>query len=244
MAGEVTWRRRCQGDSPTALLNETDLPTFAALHARWEQEAQAMAEFVASLTDDDLNRTVHYKTTKGSPMENILWHLMAHVINHGTQHRSEAAMLLTSAGHSPGDLDLIVFFLERKPDELAGLGLLTSLDQSDLSQNPKATMKLPPPPTPSRLRDFTSHDIPPLAATLNQIFPDEPISLEQLEHHERTYPAGNPLLAPAETEDGQVLGYGECDVRTGQPSRTSSASSWPSTKPGSIAASARRCWRR
>jgi uncharacterized damage-inducible protein DinB len=112
LAAEVAWRRRWQGDSPTALLNEADLPTFAALAERWEQEAQALSAFVASLTDEDLHRTVRYKTTKGAPMENILWHLMAHVVNHGTQHRSEAAMLLTGYGHSPGDLDLIVFFRE------------------------------------------------------------------------------------------------------------------------------------
>ena len=109
LAAEVAWRRRWQGDSPAALLSQGDLPTFEALHDRWEQEAQALRDFVAGLTDDDLTGTVHYKTTKGQPMENVLWHLMAHVVNHGTQHRSEAAMLLTSYGHSPGDLDLIVF---------------------------------------------------------------------------------------------------------------------------------------
>ena len=37
------------------------------------------------------------------------WQMLAHVVNHGTQHRSEAAALLTEAGQSPGDLDMIFF---------------------------------------------------------------------------------------------------------------------------------------
>jgi uncharacterized damage-inducible protein DinB len=45
-------------------------------------------------------------------MVNVLWHLLVHVLNHGTQHRSEAALLLTSYGQSPGDLDLILFLRE------------------------------------------------------------------------------------------------------------------------------------
>lgn len=112
LAAEVAWRRRWQGDSPTALLREADLPTFDTLVAGWEEEAQALRAFIASLTDDDLQRAVFYKTTKGLPMQNVLWHLMVHVVNHGTQHRSEAAMLLTGYGYSPGDLDFIVFLRE------------------------------------------------------------------------------------------------------------------------------------
>ena len=38
-----------------------------------------------------------------------MWQALLHVFNHGTQHRSEAAALLTDAGRSPGDLDLIDF---------------------------------------------------------------------------------------------------------------------------------------
>jgi uncharacterized damage-inducible protein DinB len=39
---------------------------------------------------------------------------LAHVVNHGTQSRSEAAVLLTEYGQSPGDLDLILFLREQR----------------------------------------------------------------------------------------------------------------------------------
>jgi uncharacterized damage-inducible protein DinB len=54
-----------------------------------------------------------YTTLGGQPYSNTLWHLMAHVVNHGTQHRSELALLLTKLGHSPGDIDLISFVREK-----------------------------------------------------------------------------------------------------------------------------------
>lgn len=36
-----------------------------------------------------------------------------HLINHGTQHKTEAAAILTGMGYSPGDIDLIVYLNER-----------------------------------------------------------------------------------------------------------------------------------
>ncbi len=114
LAAEMTWRRRCQeGISPTSLPNGADFPTLATLRQSWQVEETAMRGYLATLDDADLDATIHYKTTKGIPLQFTLWHLLTHVVNHGTQHRAEAAMMLSSLGHSPGDLDLILFLRQR-----------------------------------------------------------------------------------------------------------------------------------
>ena len=106
---EWIWRSRWQGNSPTVRFKPEEFPTFDSLKVRWSQEGKALMEFVEGLSDEQLNQTFHYKTTRGEPREQILWHAMAHVVNHGTQHRAEAAALLSEYGCSPGDVDMIYF---------------------------------------------------------------------------------------------------------------------------------------
>jgi uncharacterized damage-inducible protein DinB len=61
------------------------------------------------LRDTDFEGLVHYTTTEGIVSETPLWQILLHVVNHGTQFRAEAAIVLTGAGHSPGDLDLMAY---------------------------------------------------------------------------------------------------------------------------------------
>lgn len=109
---EWLWRQRWEGQSPTGWLVPEDFPTFEALRSRWENEGASLLEFVEHVSEEKLDTMVHYTTTSGKPYENILWHLMLHLVNHGTQHRSEVAAMLTDFGSSPGDLDFIVFVRE------------------------------------------------------------------------------------------------------------------------------------
>lgn len=113
LSAEWIWRSRWQGTSPPAPLAEDEFPTLAAIGARRHEEQRRLRDFLAALRDEDLARVVAYTDTRGQPMAEVLWHLLAHVVNHGTQHRSEAAAMLTELGHSPGDLDMIVFFREQ-----------------------------------------------------------------------------------------------------------------------------------
>jgi uncharacterized damage-inducible protein DinB len=107
--GEWIWRNRWEGVSPTVRIKPEEFPTLDTLLERWQEEESRLMDFVASLTDDRLSMPFEYKNTKGVPKENILWQAMAHVVNHGTQHRAEAAAMLTEFGCSPGDVDMIYF---------------------------------------------------------------------------------------------------------------------------------------
>jgi uncharacterized damage-inducible protein DinB len=112
---ETLWRRRLQGDSsPVGLPVEVDFPTPQSLYTAWMAEEALMRAYLAGLSDSDVLAIVDYKNTKGVPFQNVAWNILAHVVNHGTQHRAEAAAMLTNFNHSPGDIDMILYFREKE----------------------------------------------------------------------------------------------------------------------------------
>lgn len=113
LSAEWGWRMFLQHEEDTPDLDIADFPTLAMLQERWEKEEQAMRAYLMSLQDDDL-ATHRYYTVQDELCDRLVWHCLLHVVNHGTQHRSEAAALLTQYGHSPGDLDFVVFIHQYK----------------------------------------------------------------------------------------------------------------------------------
>jgi uncharacterized damage-inducible protein DinB len=95
-------------------MEEAAFPTVDVVEQRWNAEERAMRDYLAHLTDDNLTAYVRYTTPEGDKRERVLWHCLLHVVNHGTQHRSEAAAILTGYGSSPGDLDFTVFLNEQQ----------------------------------------------------------------------------------------------------------------------------------
>jgi uncharacterized damage-inducible protein DinB len=91
------------------MLREEDFPTLEVLCARWSREERQMQAFLAALSNEDAQRLVQYTTPYGEKRTAPLWQIMTHVVNHGTQHRSEAAAIESMLGYSPGELDLLEF---------------------------------------------------------------------------------------------------------------------------------------
>lgn len=140
---ECGWRMLCQHQTLAAFGAMVDdaFPTFSGLEQRWHEEERAMRDYLVRLSDNDLTSLVRYTTDEGHKRERLLWHCLLHLVNHGTQHRSEAAAILTAVGHSPGDLDFTVFLNERgqdrsqsitiveeRPDSTDAVQLMTELD--------------------------------------------------------------------------------------------------------------------
>jgi uncharacterized damage-inducible protein DinB len=98
LGANMRWRHAFLQDGLEPRPEEEPLPAVDGLRALWDEELDATQAWLETV-DDTFVAYVH----EGVPV----WQMLLHLANHGTQHRSEAAVLLTEAGHSPGDLDLI-----------------------------------------------------------------------------------------------------------------------------------------
>lgn len=104
-----SWRERLRGADweewgPDAELRAEDYPTVDAIREHWHRDETEMRAWLTSLADADLD---------ASPVRDEdrqpLWHYVMHLYSHGLQQFSEAAVLLTRAGQSPGDIGFLEF---------------------------------------------------------------------------------------------------------------------------------------
>jgi uncharacterized damage-inducible protein DinB len=96
------WRHGIQQSDIEPRPELEPLPTVDELRAWWAEEWGAVDAWLPEVSQGLLDY-VHEGVA--------VWQMLAHVINHGTQHRSEAAAILTSIGRSPGEIDMI-FYVE------------------------------------------------------------------------------------------------------------------------------------
>ncbi|HET8628702.1 MAG TPA: DinB family protein [Thermomicrobiales bacterium] len=108
------WLTRFRGQGGYTDLDPRDCPEVAGIRRRWEEIERETRDFLAQQDEASLTRDFVLPRPGRDTRVDPLWQLMLHVVNHGTQHRSEVAAMLTACGHSPGDLDLSYFLDEAK----------------------------------------------------------------------------------------------------------------------------------
>ena len=104
-----SWRERLKGADwegwgEDAELRGEDYPTVDAVAEHWRRDEADMRTWLASLADADLDAPP-VRDEDRQP----LWHYVMHLYSHGLQQFSEAAVLLTRAGRSPGDIGFLEF---------------------------------------------------------------------------------------------------------------------------------------
>jgi uncharacterized damage-inducible protein DinB len=107
-----SWREFCAGNDVGESYvwdHGFVLDDVRQIHAFTLDEDARLRRYVESLDDEALNETLALSAAPGDEVPR--WLILAHIVNHGTQHRGELARYLTECGHSPGDMDLIEAFM-------------------------------------------------------------------------------------------------------------------------------------
>lgn len=105
LENEWAWRiRLSEGAFPAGDLLHTDDPDLDALVDHWHREERDLRAWFERLSDRDLAAQ-----PPGDDSALAVWRYLLYVVNHGTQQFTEAAVLLTRFGHSPGEIGYLAF---------------------------------------------------------------------------------------------------------------------------------------
>lgn len=105
------WYGRVEGTNHANLdLWATDaLPACAD---RLDDSTRRWQTVLDECTGTDLDQPVSYTNSKGIAFETPLRHILTHVVNHGTHHRAQIALVLREADVAPPATDYIFFVRE------------------------------------------------------------------------------------------------------------------------------------
>ncbi len=113
-SAEWAWHQRWIGQSPKTQLPRETFPNVETVRKLWTQTEADVRAFTESLGEDGIHRVFEYKTLAGDPGSSAFWHMLQHMVNHGSYHRGQVTTLLRQIGRpAPESTDLIRFHRTR-----------------------------------------------------------------------------------------------------------------------------------
>ena len=107
---EHLWLNRWLAKPNPAVPQGKDLPTLAAVRARWDEVEAERGGWLAGMTDERLAATIIVKPTTGGAYEHTFAQMLRHVINHSSYHRGQVVTMMRQLGAAPPNTDLIRFY--------------------------------------------------------------------------------------------------------------------------------------
>ena len=111
---ERSWRLRLQGAPTTewdVTLEPAEYPDVATIADAWQQEEADTLAWLDTLDEADLEKAVTVNGLEGYPLTSYL----THIVMHGTESLSAAAILLHRAGQSMGDVGFLDYLDVARP---------------------------------------------------------------------------------------------------------------------------------
>ena len=110
---EWVWNERIEGRFPTALVSGSTFPDLKSVGAKLEEMDRYFIAYVSKLTQEDLDRVMHYKVFSGQEFSNPLWQSLHQLTNHASYHRGQIVTMLRQLGVKPVSTDLIAYYREQ-----------------------------------------------------------------------------------------------------------------------------------
>jgi uncharacterized damage-inducible protein DinB len=109
MTVDEGWFTQLRGDEwPDYLMPDAPQPEWsrAQIRERWDDVERRMRDFLGGIKDDQL---VEHPWTEGEDKDLVLWEVLFHVVNHGTDHQAQTQRLLTDLGVTTYPIDYVFF---------------------------------------------------------------------------------------------------------------------------------------
>lgn len=113
VSAEAGWLDRCGGPNRGPRLKPEDFPTLDSIHSGMEHTRKNVTKFLTELNEEDLTRRIEFSLNQPETYSLRLGELMQHAGLHGVHHRGQIALLLRLLGYTPGNFDILLFYLEK-----------------------------------------------------------------------------------------------------------------------------------
>lgn len=95
------------GEAPDTIPKADDFSHADAFVRAWKPVESGYLQYLDRAAEEDFLEIVSTKDQNGIVTPIPRWRMLQQVLYHSAQHRTEAALILTHLGHSPGNLDFI-----------------------------------------------------------------------------------------------------------------------------------------